>query len=101
MAIFLPVFKLGLLSQCFVSLNEIIPPSLNLFFLALKLFHVHFVRMVLRAQSAVRLSNFRRVKRAIVVNVQQFVRVILPGELNILLYDVCSAHGPLRHEHAY
>lgn len=52
-----PVLELGFLGQCLISLNKVVPPTLNFVFLALKLFHINFVWVVLFAESAIRFPD--------------------------------------------
>ena len=62
MAIFLVVFKLRLLGQSLICLDQVMPSALNLVFLALKFLHVDFVGVVLFAEPAISLSDWLRVK---------------------------------------
>lgn len=62
MAKFLVVFKLRLLGQSLICLDQVMPSALNLVFLALKFLHVDFVWVVLFAEPAISLSDWLRVK---------------------------------------
>ena len=75
MSILSPIFELFLLSQSLVRLYQIIPASVDLFFLALEFGPIHFIRVILLAQTAVSFSDLFRVELAVIIDVKQLVRV--------------------------